>query len=159
MKPHVIAKFDGEYEFLSNFYTMPFNWRNMRFTTAEHAFQAAKALHDKQYVKSMLAASSPGKAKRLGRAVKIDVKEWDQRKDQMMREIIHCKFRDGVMAAKLINTGSAMLVEGNTWGDTYWGRCNGKGFNKLGAILMEERGYWLHSNFEDRTPNVPQASY
>jgi predicted NAD-dependent protein-ADP-ribosyltransferase YbiA (DUF1768 family) len=46
-------------------------------------------------------------------------------------------------------------VEGNTWGDKYWGRCldtaTGKmvGLNKLGVLLMEERGYWLHSTFEE----------
>jgi predicted NAD-dependent protein-ADP-ribosyltransferase YbiA (DUF1768 family) len=30
-------------------------------------------------------------------------------------------------------------VEGNSWGDTYWGVCKGKGQNKLGHILMQVR--------------------
>ena len=61
-----------------------------------------------------------------------------------MREIVHAKF-SGVpeYAGKLINTGAMMLVEGNDWNDTFWGRCNGKGLNTLGVILMEERGLWL----------------
>ena len=42
-----------------------------------------------------------------------------------------------------------MLVEGNDWGDKFWGRCLDKstgkmvGLNTLGVILMEERGLWL----------------
>lgn len=37
---------------------------------------------------------------------------------------------------RLIDTGNKILIEGNTWGDTYWGMCNGNGLNKLGEILM-----------------------
>jgi len=43
------------------------------------------------------------------------------------------------LAAKLIATGDEELVEGNTWGDTYWGVCRGVGQNKLGKILMNVR--------------------
>ena len=34
------------------------------------------------------------------------------------------------------------LVEGNYWGDTFWGICNGEGTNWLGILLMAERAYW-----------------
>lgn len=40
---------------------------------------------------------------------------------------------------KLLSTGNALLIEGNTWGDTYWGICNGRGQNKLGKILTRVR--------------------
>ena len=43
------------------------------------------------------------------------------------------------MASRLINTGDAILIEGNTWGDTYWGVCDGVGENRLGKLLMEVR--------------------
>lgn len=39
----------------------------------------------------------------------------------------------------LINTGDAELIEGNSWGDTFWGECNGIGENNLGKILMKIR--------------------
>ena len=32
------------------------------------------------------------------------------------------------------------LVEGNTWGDRYWGVYNGQGKNWLGRLLMQVRG-------------------
>jgi hypothetical protein len=39
----------------------------------------------------------------------------------------------------LINTGDDKLVEGNDWGDTFWGICEGKGHNHLGEMLMTIR--------------------
>ena len=39
----------------------------------------------------------------------------------------------------LLDTGGAVLIEGNTWNDTFWGACNGKGLNHLGRILMTLR--------------------
>lgn len=38
-------------------------------------------------------------------------------------------------------TGDAELIEGNNWGDTFWGVCNGRGENMLGKLLMEIRDY------------------
>lgn len=165
MKTGVVPSFDGEYFFLSNFYEAPFEWRNHEFPTAEHAFQAAKAyampdarLPDMtSYMNSVIMAETPKRAKYLGRIVPLDVKEWDRIKVQYMREIVHAKFAQVQgLSGKLINTGAMMLVEGNTWGDKFWGRCFDKdigkmvGLNTLGAILMEERGYWLHSDFGDK---------
>ncbi len=31
------------------------------------------------------------------------------------------------------------IVERNTWNDTFWGVCKGKGENHLGILLMEIR--------------------
>jgi predicted NAD-dependent protein-ADP-ribosyltransferase YbiA (DUF1768 family) len=39
----------------------------------------------------------------------------------------------------LLETGDAELIEGNDWGDTFWGVCGGKGNNFLGKLLMEVR--------------------
>jgi ribA/ribD-fused uncharacterized protein len=158
----VISDFRGEYFFLSNYYTAPFGWRGIEFQSAEQAFAYAKTAYTVQmkqesFGRAILAAKTPGEAKKLGREVPmLNVDEWDKNKVYYMREIIHAKFHwvPG-LAGRLINTDSAMLVEGNTWGDKYWGRCldtaTGKmvGLNKLGVLLMEERGYWLHSTFEE----------
>lgn len=165
MKTGVVPRFEGEYFFLSNFYESPFEWRSHQFPTAEHAFQASKAyaMSDARlpdmtsYMNSVVLAETPKRAKHLGRIVPLDVKEWERIKVQYMREIVHAKFAQCQgLAGQLINTGAMMLVEGNTWGDKFWGRCLDKdtgkmvGLNTLGAILMEERGYWLHSDFGDK---------
>lgn len=159
MKTGVIAKFEGEYGFLSNFYWGEFPWRQFYFKTAEHAFQAAKGYHIQDsylqdmvdYMDSVANAPDPAKAKYLGRSVKIDLAGWEQMRVQYMREIIHAKFSNVPdLAGQLLNTGAMLLVEGNDWGDTFWGRSGGKGFNTLGAILMEERGYWLRGHLGDK---------
>lgn len=49
------------------------------------------------------------------------------------------KFNQEPFHSKLIATGDSQLIEGNTWGDTYWGVCRGKGQNKLGKLLMKVR--------------------
>lgn len=153
MKTGVIPKFEGEYGFLSNFLMEPFKWRRDIYASAEHAFQAAKGYHivDSRlpdmvgYMDKVRAAPTPAKAKYAGRSINIDLKSWDNQKVSIMREIVHSKFYHiPGLAGQLVNTGAMLLVEGNDWNDEFWGRCNGKGFNTLGTILMEERGYWLH---------------
>jgi predicted NAD-dependent protein-ADP-ribosyltransferase YbiA (DUF1768 family) len=39
----------------------------------------------------------------------------------------------------LLETKDATLIEGNTWGDQYWGVCAGVGENHLGKLLMQIR--------------------
>lgn len=151
---HVVPKFEGDHFFLSNFYEAPtrFSLANdmVEMPTGEHAFQAGKARavvdNDEalSYVRAVAAAPTPSKAKYLGRSVKIDLDIWESVKVQCMREVVFQKFMQHPdLRVKLIETGDAMLVEGNTWGDKFWGRVDGKGYNKLGVILMEVRGYWL----------------
>jgi len=151
---HVVPRFDGEYFFLSNFFEAPtifsMNGEEVSMPTGEHAFQAAKchAMLDtakrREYVLSVANAPSPGKAKYLGRSVKIDTRKWDDIKVECMREVVWQKFYQHTdLRGELCMTDDAMLVEGNTWSDTYWGRVGGKGYNKLGVILMEVRGFWL----------------
>lgn len=156
-----ITSFRGEHYFLSNYHTQAFTWRGVEFQSGEQAFAYAKTFfadHDVEFWRqTIMDSKTPGEAKKVGRnrVMNLDVKTWDMRKVQYMREIVHAKFKAPGLAGKLINTGSAMLVEGNDWGDKFWGRCIDKstgkmvGLNQLGTILMEERGYWLYSNFDD----------
>lgn len=149
-----ITRFDGEYRFLSNYdHHEPFKWRNIEFTSGEQAFAYAKTLlaplDNAKWADKVLSAGTPGDAKKIGRSVPLNVEHWDAIKVQYMRQITSSKF-SGVpeYAGKLMNTGARMLVEGNTWGDKFWGRCKEGdkwvGLNTLGVILMEQRGRWLH---------------
>ncbi|WMI33806.1 hypothetical protein SEA_PATELGO_204 [Streptomyces phage Patelgo] len=151
---HVVPKFEGDHFFLSNFYEAPTRFvlgdDMVVMATGEHAFQAAKgnAMLDKveksRYVLSVADAPTPAKAKYLGRSAKIDLDWWERIKVDCMREVVFQKFlQNPELRGQLLKTGDAMLVEGNTWDDKFWGRVDGKGYNKLGVILMEVRGYWL----------------
>jgi hypothetical protein len=57
-----------------------------------------------------------------------------------MKELVRAKFtQHWDLKQKLLETGDEELIEGNTWGDTFWGVFNGTGKNILGQILMEVR--------------------
>lgn len=149
---YVIPKFDGEYAFLSNFYPSPItvepkNVSKITFPTGEHMFQALKykAIEDsgsaEDYIKLVNANPDPNHAKRAGKRVLIDVAKWDSIKIEMMRQTVWEKFKQHPdLLQRLLDTGPAMLVEGNTWGDKFWGRVDGQGYNMLGCILIEVRG-------------------
>lgn len=56
-----------------------------------------------------------------------------------MSEIITAKFTQfPQLRIKLMNTAPAVLIEGNSWGDTYW-EVDSTGENHLGIILMQLR--------------------
>jgi ribA/ribD-fused uncharacterized protein len=153
MRIEPIISFRDKDYFLSNYFPRKFIWRGIEFDTGEQSFSYAKTFHvpvarQQVFRDNILAAKTPADAKKLGRACPIDVEEWNKRRVVYMREIIHSKFScNPDLVGALINTGAAPLVEGNDWGDTFWGKCrvDGKvvGLNMLGTILMEERGAWL----------------
>jgi predicted NAD-dependent protein-ADP-ribosyltransferase YbiA (DUF1768 family) len=73
--------------------------------------------------------------------------DWEQVKVPTMRCLIEEKFVSGSeLAARLISTGQRALIEGNTWGDVFWGVCRGRGRNMLGHLLMERRTFLQGSN-------------
>lgn len=56
-----------------------------------------------------------------------------------MLDLQRQKYTVPYLREKLLATGDAELVEGNTWGDRFWGVCNGVGQNWLGRLLMQVR--------------------
>lgn len=136
----IIDKFDGEYRFLSNFYPSVVHFQGRQFPTVEHAYQAAKSFLPEDWDK-VLAAATPGAAKRLGRRLTLRG-DWDQMKLGFMFRFVQEKFSDDKLCALLLGTGDAVLVEGNTWNDTFWGVCNSKGENWLGRVLMIVRSIY-----------------
>ena len=136
-----IASFKGEYAFLSNFYPSPLVADGITYPTVEHAFQAAKT-NDPQTKSIIAAKDTPGKAKRAGgrRGIIKDFDpNWETRKISVMSSLVRQKFQDPELRELLNNTGERELIEGNSWNDTFWGVCRGKGKNNLGKILMQIR--------------------
>ena len=139
----MIVEFDGENEFLSNFYPSPILHEGIVYPTNEHFFQAMKTL-DPAERKAIANAETPGMAKRMGRTIKLR-SDWEQIKVDVMRTGLMLKFSDAKLAQKLIDTGDEELVEGNWWHDNTWGNCHCPkcsglgGRNLLGMLLMEVR--------------------
>jgi len=133
-----IQEFSGEYRFLSNFYPAQVMLDGNWYPTVEHAYQAAKTTSPK--VREIIRSSkTPGKAKRSGRVVPLR-ENWETVKQQVMLDLLRQKFYQGPLCAKLLSTAGHELIEGNAWGDTYWGVVNGSGQNHLGKLLMQVRG-------------------
>lgn len=135
----MINKFDGQFAFLSNFFpSCIIGEDGFAYPTVEHYFQAQKT-YDMQKRYSISLADTPGKAKRMGRKVELR-EDWEQIKDSVMLFAIRQKFKDPDLAQKLLATKDTELIEGNHWGDTYWGvDVNKGGENHLGKILMQVR--------------------
>lgn len=138
-----ITSFRGEYRFLSNFYQFAFTWAGLRWSTSEHAYQAAKTGPENLKIRhAEFEKLTPGQVKRAGRDLKL-YDGWEQSKIGIMREILFCKFMCPVMWKMLDATGDRMLIEGNTWGDQFWGMTqihdSFMGENHLGKLLMEVR--------------------
>lgn len=133
----VIDSFKGYNKFLSNFYEHPLEFVGVEWPTSEHAYQAMKTL-DPDERDVVRKASTPGKAKRAGRKVTLR-DDWDDVKVDIMYKILKAKFSDDEMSAALASTGHALLIEGNHWGDKFWGVCKGEGENWLGRLLMKIR--------------------
>jgi len=133
----VIDSFTGEYRFLSNFHPSVISIDGKPYPTVEHMYQAAKTgePHQKDWIRG---SETPGEAKGRGRRVNIRP-DWEQVKVAAMLILLRKKFNIPELKEKLINTGDAELIEGNTWGDTFWGVCNGVGENNLGKLLMRVR--------------------
>lgn len=132
-----IDKFRGEHYYLSNFSGYPVTYEGLTFLNNEAAFQAMKVVDPEKRVQFI--NLSPKEAKRKGRHVKLRG-DWERVKETIMYDVVKAKFtQNEQIKRKLIDTGDALLIEGNTWNDTIWGMCNGIGQNKLGKVLMKVR--------------------
>jgi N-glycosidase YbiA len=132
-----ITSFQGEYRFLSNFYPAFVYYSELKFPTAEHAYVAAKTTN--QILREEISKiKHPAEAKKFGRIIELR-NDWEKVRLYEMRKILESKFSDTALWLKLQETAPAYLEEGNTWGDRFWGVCNGIGQNHLGKILMSIR--------------------
>jgi N-glycosidase YbiA len=134
----IIDSFSGDYRFLSNFHPSRVTFKGMEYRTVEHAYQAAKT-NDISLRKKIANAATPGMAKYIGRKLFLR-DDWDAVKLSIMNDLVRQKFTaHPCLAAQLLATGDDALIEGNWWGDIYWGVCRGRGENHLGKILMAVR--------------------
>lgn len=134
-----ISRFIEEYYFLSNFYPASVEYNGLTYKNSEAAFQAQKCTLDSE--KLPFTEYTAVESKRAGRKVKLR-DDWERVKLDVMEDVVRCKFlQNPEILDKLIATKDAILIEGNHWGDKYWGVDvrTSKGENHLGEILMKIR--------------------
>lgn len=136
----MINRFEGNYRFLSNFYGAPVEFEGLTYPSVEHAFVAAKTLNQSERV-HIAHIGTAREVKAYGRKLKLRP-DWEQVKLGIMEELLRQKFtRHDELYAGLTSTGDQELVEGNWWGDKFWGvdlKTN-QGQNHLGMLLMKIR--------------------
>ena len=144
----MIDKFEGRWRFLSNFYPCEIEYQGIIYKSVEAFYVAMKCnneqvINGKHYTirdfREMISLMpSPGLVKKIGQKIKVR-SDWDNKKLEFMNWAIREKFKDINLAELLVQTEDIDLIESNTWNDTFWGVCNGKGKNHLGKILMKVR--------------------
>jgi len=144
MNENEISAFRGAHDFLSNFYAADVEFEGAEYPTIEHAFQAAKSLDFAQR-RAIKNAKSASEAKRMGRKIKRR-EDWFDVSLNVMEALVRQKFtRYPELKSKLLETGDAILIEGNNWNDRFYGavydtnRNEWMGENHLGKILMKVR--------------------
>lgn len=151
MTDEPITSFRGDYDFLSNCYPARVTWLGLFFPSAEHAYVASKSDNpDVWALVCNIGSDDPTDRLKAGRNAKnygrnyIALRpNWEQVKLSYMALIVTKKFQDNAdLQRRLLETGHRELIEGNNWGDRYWGQCPlGEGKNHLGKILMNVRSH------------------
>lgn len=132
-----VVEFQGEYRFLSNFWPATVIVGPHVYPSAEHAYQASKAITEPERL-WVASAPNPAQAKVRGRKIKLRP-GWENTKLLRMSRILKAKFSDSHLGGRLLKTSYRELIEGNLWEDRFWGVCHGVGKNHLGNLLMEIR--------------------
>ena len=123
-----VPSFRDDLYFLSNM----FPCKVQEFSCVESYFQAMKCPDRADEFIGL----NGYQAKALGRRVKLRT-DWNDERISVMRGILFIKFQGKLLERLKAIEGE--IVERNTWNDTFWGVCNGKGENHLGKLLMEVR--------------------
>ena len=124
----------------SNFAKFEFEANGKQWPTSEHYFQAQK-FAGTPYEERVRLAKSARDAANLGRERSFPLRtDWEEVKDEVMREALRHKFSAYPALVKLLlSTGEEQLIE-KTSDDHYWGcGSSGEGKNMLGVLLMELR--------------------
>lgn len=132
----MIREFKGCNRWLSNFAPCTVVLDGIAYPSTENAYQAAKTVIPAE--RKQFENITAWQAKRAGRQVTLRP-GWNNIKISIMENLNQQKYSTEPMRSKLIATGDVEIQEVNTWNDTFWGVCNGVGYNHLGLIIMRIR--------------------
>ena len=151
---HYFARDRAAFGFLSHFHPPAIVLDGKLWPTVEHYYQAQKSF-DPDYRAAIRAARSPGMAKRLAARMPpggVSAQSWFRKHGQEPRADWHeikldiMRRADWVkysthpeLAARLMATGDAELVEDSPF-EPFWGfGADGAGLNWAGRVVMEVR--------------------
>lgn len=134
-----IPHYESSYFLFSNFSPHQILYKDVLYSTLEHAFQAQKFLNEdaRDKVKN---AKSPLEALQLGRSLPGKRNDWSSIKLDCMYQLLKAKVEQHEeVKSKLFASGNEEVVEQNP-NDDFWGSGpDGNGQNQMGKILMKIR--------------------
>jgi ribA/ribD-fused uncharacterized protein len=128
------------YGWLASFSPHPITILGQPYKTVAH-FYLSQKFRGTPLERLIIKAPSPAEAKKIARNYCISVRrDWQAIREDIMYHGIRAKFKDHAdLRALLINTLDSKLVEGPI-DDLFWGcGVDGKGQNRMGALLMRIR--------------------
>ena len=132
-----ILGFDGEFQWMSNFWPVSLLFDGVRYGSVEQAYQAAKTLNLDERLKIQM-TKTPSRAKKQGRSLTVR-SDWDAVKIPIMLRLQRQKYRNGRLSERLAATGKRQIFELNAWNDVFWGVVENEGgyegVNAMGQIL------------------------
>ena len=130
-----ICGFFLQYRWLSNFELVEVEYDGIKYPSTENAYQAAKCKYKEDRRK--FTTCTPKEAKKLSHHIEYVREDWHDAKYEIMYNLVMQKYLGNKELGLLLQqTGDRYLEETNYWGDTFWGVCEGVGFNSLGVITM-----------------------
>lgn len=138
----IINEFRNEYSFLSNFQPCSITIVGVSYKSVEAAYQASKTLDID--MRKQFSSLDPKAAKAKGKTLPLRANWNDVLKIECMELCLRAKFTIPELQRRLISTAPLELIEGNAWGDKFWGVCNGSGRNVLGKLLMMLRDDYIY---------------
>lgn len=146
-----IDSFKGKYAFLSNMFPVKIEFEGKIWNSSENIYQSYKTGYPLE--REIFPTMTPSESKRYWKGATLRNAQFHSFKLEYMERALRAKFANPHLAHLLLSTGDAELVEGNWWGDTYWGVFDktGKGHNLLGKLLMKLREEIRNGSFKNKT--------
>ena len=137
------VQFGGPKSHFSNFYPCHIRVFARYFNSSEHAYQYRQAIFHEDFESAEIIrdAEDARAAKRESKRIYKKNNGWEEKRVEVMREILKAKSEVHEFKEALLATGRAELVEYVPSWDGFWGVGSGYvgGQNMLGRLLMELR--------------------
>lgn len=143
-----IYEFQREFRFLSNMWVVPDGIETtdgVAVPTVEHAYMASRFSEGETRDAIHQAPDGIEAKKRANQMIMagLDRPNWGDRRVEVMTAYVMQKFVcNQELGERLLSTEERLIIEGNTWGDVFWGVSppySNNGKNTLGGILMDVR--------------------
>lgn len=139
-----ILEFDNKNFWLSPYWPCEIEVGGTVFPSVSNVINAAKFYRNKDLVKAFTEVT-PYEAPELANTFYAEHrKDYDEaypdKQLGIMERATRSKFtQNAYLGQKLKLTGQVRIVNSNSYGDLFWGSCNGNGYNYLGLIIEKVR--------------------